>query len=30
MLLATHGDKDAMRAEPFAAVALELGGLWPW
>lgn len=30
ILLATHGNQDAMRAEPFAAVALELGGLWPW
>lgn len=30
VLLATHGQQDAMRAEPFAAVALELGGLWPW
>lgn len=30
VLLATHGDNELMRAEPFDAVALELGNLWPW
>lgn len=30
LLLATHGNQDAMRAAPFDAVALELGGWWRW
>jgi Uma2 family endonuclease len=27
-LLATHADDDAIRAEPFEAITLELGSLW--
>ena len=28
LLVATHADAERLRAEPFAAVELELGGLW--
>ncbi len=30
MRIATWGDQDPMRAEPFDAVAIELAPLWPW
>lgn len=30
LLLGSFGGDDAMRAEPFDAIAIELGPLWPW
>ena len=30
LLLATHGDDDVMRAEPFDAVGIELASFWAW
>lgn len=30
VLLGTYGDQDSMRAEPFDAIAIELGPLWAW
>lgn len=30
VLLATHGENDQMRAEPFDAVAIDLAPLWDW
>jgi Uma2 family endonuclease len=30
VLLGTFGDDDSMRAEPFAAVAIDLAPLWAW
>ncbi|MFT3790406.1 MAG: Uma2 family endonuclease [Rudaea sp.] len=30
LLLGSFGENDAMRAEPFDAVAIELGPLWAW
>jgi hypothetical protein len=28
MLLATHGEEEVVRAEPFEAIEIELGRLW--